>query len=135
MYILFVHHVLFLSSNHLEISIKHSFTASDSRLLHLASACFHFRSIFFTFVGFRLPPFTFRLHSFASVCVRLHFSTTYLSLQYRLKPHKCGSVGRQSINITVKCFTKAHNRHNLSLIWPYLIFTYSSMLNVKQESC
>jgi len=30
-YILFVHHDLFLSSNHLEISIKHSFTASDSR--------------------------------------------------------------------------------------------------------
>jgi len=26
MYILFVHHVLFLSSNYLEISIKHSFT-------------------------------------------------------------------------------------------------------------
>jgi len=59
MYILFVHHVLFLSSNHLEISIN----------ISLLLAFFHFRLIFFTSVGFRLPSVCVRLHSFASVCV------------------------------------------------------------------
>jgi len=55
MYILFVYHVLFLSSDHLKLSIKHSFASSGIRLLYFASACFlplplaffHFCSIFF----------------------------------------------------------------------------------------
>jgi len=70
LYILFVRHVLFLSFKHLEISIKHSFTSSDYCLLYLASACFlSLPFIFFTSVGFRLRPFAFHLHSFASICV------------------------------------------------------------------
>jgi len=58
--------------NHLEISIKHSLTSSDYRLLYLASACFlQFRLMFFTYVQFFLLPLAF-------VCLRLRFSTTPL---------------------------------------------------------
>jgi len=73
MHILFVHHVLFLSSNYLEISIKHSFTSSDYHLLYLASACFLSLPLdFFHFVRFFSLPLAFvcvRLHLFVSVCI------------------------------------------------------------------
>jgi len=71
-YILFVHHALFLSSNTLEISIKHSFTSFDSRLLYLASA--YFLSLPFDFFHFRLIFFYVGWLSFA---FRLRFSTTH----------------------------------------------------------
>jgi len=81
MYILFVHHVLFLSSKQLEISIKLSFTSSDYRLLYLASTCF--LSLSFDFFSLPFDVFHLRWISFASVCLpfafvcmRLRFSTT-----------------------------------------------------------
>jgi len=64
MYILVVHHVLFLSSNHLEISVKHSFTSSDSRLL-----CLTFAFTFVRFFHFRWLSFAFGLRPIAFVCV------------------------------------------------------------------
>jgi len=74
MYILFVHYVLFLSSDHLEISIKHLFTSTDSCLLYLASACFllllfDFFSLTLAFVYLHLPSVCIHLRSFASISV------------------------------------------------------------------
>jgi len=68
----YVHHVLFLLSNYLEISIKikHSFTSFDSHLLYLASTCF--LTLPFNFFHFCWLSFTsvyIRLHLFASVCI------------------------------------------------------------------
>jgi len=96
-----------IESNHLEISIKHSFTSSDFRLLYFASACFlslpfdffHFRSIFsrlLAFVCLRLRPFSLRLRPFA---FRLRPSNPVLR-DSNFWPRKLGSNAIWLLNFT-----------------------------------